>query len=117
MLHVRPLPCSSLVRGDKHIALGCFPRQPGHALEAEHGLEREGLPEVVQSGHTHLLQGQLIRENALHVLVLTRGVKVVGAYLKQPEWVDVSPRGYCPSPLPSVKATLGLGHQEPSRTH
>lgn len=58
----------------------------------------------VQSGHTHLLQGQLIRESALHVLILTRGVKVVGAYLKQPERVDVSPAawGLLPPPLPAV---------------
>lgn len=51
-----PLPCS---------------RQEGRT-----GWERE-------PGRTHLLKGQLVRENALHVLVLTRGMKVVGAHLQQ----------------------------------
>lgn len=69
-----------------------------------------------QSGHTHLLQGQLIRENALHVLILTRGVKVVGAYLKTARVGGREPHtpgAPAPLPLPSAQGTLGSASGAP----
>ena len=65
-------------------------------------------------GLTHLLKGQLIRENALHVLVFTRGVKMVGANLQRPGWAGMSRRPGPRRPTLPTQGAPGLGHQESS---
>ena len=79
-IHIGPrVPWTQSARGP--------PRQPHLQLWWRAG---RGAVGTQKPGRTHLLQRQLAGEDALHVLILTRGVKVVCAHLQRPGRAGVS---------------------------